>query len=178
MSARLLSPPAPPPPPWSPDNRWLAEWRRRDFLELGALDTAPGSARWHVVNVLAEWAMRDFTEAVRLVVSELITNAVRATRQVRWDGNQPHTPSVRLWMLGRPGAIVILAWDGVSRAPVPRDAGPDDESGRGLGIVGELSARWDCYQPPAPADGKITWALVDHPWRPDLVAAREHPPGR
>lgn len=64
MSARLLPAPAPP-PPWSPDNRWLAEWRRRDFLELGALDTAPGSARGHVANV-ASWAKPDFTEAVRL----------------------------------------------------------------------------------------------------------------
>jgi hypothetical protein len=171
MSARLLSPPAPPPPPWSPDNRWLTEWPRRDFLELGALDTAPGSARGHVGNVLAEWAMQDFAEAVRLVVSELTTNAVRATRQLRRDGNPPHTPSVRLWMLGRAGAIVILAWDGVSHVPTPRDAGLDDESGRGLAIVGVLSARWDCYQPPASAGGKVTWALVDHPWRPDLAVA-------
>ena len=172
MSARLLSPPAPPPPPWSPDNRWLAEWRHRDFLELGALDTAPGSARGHAVNVLAEWAMPDFTEAVRLVVSELTTNAVRITRQLRWDGNQP---PVRLWMLGRAGAVVILAWDGASHSPAPRDAGLDDENGRGLAIVGELSARWDCYQTPAPAGGKVTWSLVDHPWRPDLMAAQEPP---
>jgi hypothetical protein len=86
MNARLLSVPAPPPPPRSPDNRWLTEWRRRDFLELGALDTAPGSARGHIVSVLAEWAMPDFTEAVPLVVSELITNSLRATRQLRWEG--------------------------------------------------------------------------------------------
>ena len=62
------------------------EWLRT-FLELGAYDKAPGSARGHARNVLAEWRLAAFEEKVTLIVSELVTNSMAATRKVastRW----------------------------------------------------------------------------------------------
>jgi hypothetical protein len=57
-------------------------------------------------------------------------------------------------------------WDAVAEVPEMGTAGAEDESGRGLGIVHWLSGRqWDCYLPPAPHGGKVTRALLDHPWR-------------
>lgn len=41
--------------PAARDHRWPERWRLRTHLELGALDTAPGSARAHVRAVLHEW---------------------------------------------------------------------------------------------------------------------------
>lgn len=43
------------------------------------------------------------------------------------------------------------------------EAGELDESGRGLWIVAEFSARWDWYLPPAPHAGKVICALITSP---------------
>ena len=174
--SRTLISPAIPPHPSSPVDHWLAGFPRRTFLELGAYREAAGSARGHARNVLAEWGLGAFTDAVTLVVSEMITNSAIATEKVPWDAGVPHTPPVRLWMLGGPGAggageVLLIVWDAVAEVPEMREAGAEDESGRGLGIVHWLSGRqWDWYLPPAPYGGKVTRALIDCPWR-------DHPPG-
>src|ERR1700688_2095572 len=46
---------------------------------LGALATAPGSARAHVRSTLAEWHMSMYEEVAELLSSELVTNAVEAS---------------------------------------------------------------------------------------------------
>jgi hypothetical protein len=66
---------------------------------------------------------------------------------------------------------MIVVWDAVAAPPAPRAAGAGDEQGRGLAIGTALSARWDFYLPPPPAGGKVTWAVIDHPWR-------DQPPGQ
>jgi hypothetical protein len=98
-----------PHPPW-PDLRWSGGWERWDYLELGALETAPGSARGHVVNVLREWGLSILEEAVEMVTSELLTNSVKATLAVGWPGERP---PVRLWLLGDTARVCVLAWDAV-----------------------------------------------------------------
>jgi hypothetical protein len=66
---------------------------------------------------------------------------------------------------------MVAVWDAVREVPEPAEAGEDDESGRGLGIVDTLSGRqWECYLPAEPFGGKVTWALIDRPWR-------DQPPG-
>src|ERR1700722_14506659 len=42
----------PVPPMARPDHNWLNRWPLRSYLELGALDIAPGSARAHVGAVV------------------------------------------------------------------------------------------------------------------------------
>jgi hypothetical protein len=118
--------------------------------------------------VLAEWGLGDFTDAVTLTVSELVANSVVATEEVAWEGGRP---PVRLWLLGGPGStgmgeVIVVVWDAVREVPEPRDAGVEDESGRGLGIVATLSGRqWDCYLPGGPEGGKVTRALINRSWR-------------
>jgi hypothetical protein len=46
---------------------------------LGALTSAPGAARAHLRNTLAEWDMTAVQEVAELLASELITNAVLAS---------------------------------------------------------------------------------------------------
>ena len=159
--------------PQSPYGDWLKGFPLRSFLELGAYENAPGSARGHARNVLAEWGLDAFTDAVCLVISEMVTNSLRATQKVSWEAG---LPPVRLWLLGGAGTdaagqVMIVVWDAVAEPPVPQEAGAEDVSGRGLGIVDWLSGRqWDYYLPAAPYGGKVTQALIDHPWR-------EQPPG-
>ena len=167
-NVHTLIPPVIPPHPLSPNGNWLKGFPLRSFLELGAYRNAPGSARGHARNVLAEWGLEPFTDAVTLVVSEMITNSVAATAGAAWEAG---LPPVRLWMLGSPGPggageVLVLVWDAVAEVPEMGEAGAEDESGRGLGIVHWLSGRqWDCYLPPAPHVGKVTRALIDRPWR-------------
>jgi hypothetical protein len=171
--APTLVPPVIPPHPSSPQGGWLTAFPLRSFLELGAYPTAPGSARGHARNVLGEWRLGHLSDAVLMVVSELVSNSVAATSAVRWEAE---LPPVRLWLLGGAGAsgsgeVLVVVWDAVAEEPVLREAGAADESGRGLAIVDCLSGRqWDWYLPGPPHGGKVTRAMIDCPWR-------DQPPG-
>jgi anti-sigma regulatory factor (Ser/Thr protein kinase) len=150
--------PAPPPvprDPAAPDHRGTDRWPLRSYLELAALDTAPGSARAHAGAVLWEWNLSTISDECTLIVSELMTNAVFATQAA-------HCPEpVRMWMLGSAGAsVLILIWDATAPAPVRRVTTPDAEHGRGLDIVDALSARWGTYRPDGHAGGKVVWAAM------------------
>jgi hypothetical protein len=159
--------------PYGDNGNWLKGFPLRSYLELGAYRPAAGSARGHARNVLAEWGLSAFTDAVALIISELVTNSVTATKEVAWEAG---IPPVRLWLLGGAGAagtgeVMVVVWDAIRKIPEPGAAGAEAESGRGLGIVDWLSARqWDAYLPPAPHGGKVTRVVLDHPWR-------EQPPG-
>ena len=159
-SPATLMPPVIPPHPRSSDDRWLASFPRRSFLELGAYDTAPGNARGHVRNVLNEWRLEAFEEKVTLIVSEILTNSVAATRRAQWEAGMP---PVRLWLLAGPDGVLVAVWDAVTEGPEPRAAGDLDEHGRGLWIVEKLSTQCDWYLPPTPHAGKVTRALVSSP---------------
>ena len=150
--------PAPPPvprDPAAPDHRWADCWPLRSYLELAALDTAPGSARAHAGAVLWEWELADITDEAALIVSELVTNAILSTQAA-------HLPDpVRMWMLGSSGASVLfLIWDATDPAPVRRVTTPDADHGRGLDIVDALCTRWGTYYPDGHHDGKVVWALT------------------
>src|SRR5208282_249628 len=56
-----------------------ATWPLDDTLTLGALPTAVASARMHARAVVTEWALDDIAEDISHVVTELVTNAVRAS---------------------------------------------------------------------------------------------------
>jgi hypothetical protein len=141
-------------------------WTRHDYLELGAFPGAPGCARGHAVNVLREWGLKEFADVAEMVVSELATNSVLATRAVprmTWH------PPIRLWLFAGTAhfevGVLVHVWDAAGGCPVPREAGPDEESGRGLAIVAALSADWGHYHPSpegslAGTGGKITWAYL------------------
>jgi len=118
------------------------------------------------VNVLREWGLKEFADVAEVVVSELATNSVRATRAVPRIG--PYPP-IRLWLFAGTArfeaGVLIHVWDAAGGCPVPREAGPDEEGGRGLTIVDALSADWGHYHPSPEGSlvgvgGKITWACL------------------
>lgn len=145
--------------PSSPDMRLLESLPYWFSMELDADETAPKAARSHLAHALKEWSLPEFSDAAFLIAAELITTSVLAMGKVQWAAERP---SVRLWLFGGPAVVALLIWDAIAEPPLPRDAADDDESGRGLTIVGKLSAEWGFYYPAGPG-GKVTWAIIDTP---------------
>jgi anti-sigma regulatory factor (Ser/Thr protein kinase) len=127
-------------------------WPARDFLELGALAGAVPSARLHARQVIWEWGLFSLTETVEQVVSELVTNAVTATRAM------PQLAPVRLWLLADTGSVLVMTWDASPQPPALTEPGDLAESGRGLLLVQAFSQNWGSYPTPQQG-GKVVWAL-------------------
>ena len=119
-------------------------------LELGALDSAVPCARLHTRQVVREWGRPDLADTAELLVSELITNAIRASVGVM-------SPAVALWLFSDGRHVAIHVWDGSGERPARRDAGADSESGRGLLLVDSLSRDWGSYPR---VGGKVVWARI------------------
>ncbi len=140
------------------------EGRRTAYKVFGSAATAPRRARAFVRCQLRGWELADLAETAELVVSELVTNAVRATDAVV---SPPVASSmfpvalrtVALRVRVAPGlrSLFIEVWDVSEREPVPHGEGGGElrESGRGLALVGSLARRWGHYS--APDRGKIVW---------------------
>ena len=113
-------------------------------LSLGALRTAPPCGRLHARAVLAEWGLRDLAEAAELIVSELVTNAVRAlTGADGWPRyGEAGLPVVILRLTTDAARVLIEVWDDIPAGPVAEQAGPEDESGRGLMLIEAVCDRW------------------------------------
>lgn len=146
--------PVVPPGPGDPGNRWLAQWDRCGYLELDADFTAPGEARRLVRRTLPAWGLGDLLDEAEIVATEIATNAVAAVRELL-----PARLPVRVWLLGCATGACVAVWDAVERLPVPRAAGPQDEDGRGLLLVAELSKEWDSWLAARPYTGKVTRAI-------------------
>ncbi|MGD0375668.1 MAG: ATP-binding protein [Streptosporangiaceae bacterium] len=129
------------------------EWPLESFLELGALPGAVPCARLHARLLMAEWHLTRLSENVEILVSELVTNAVTASRSL--DQAFP----VRLWLRSDNERVLILVWDASPHMPTCLDTADDAENGRGLLLVEALSDRWDWYVTPEPG-GKVVWAAV------------------
>src|SRR5579862_7139723 len=148
------------------DERAPYLWPLCSYLELGALPTAVPCARLHARHVLREWGMSGLAQDSELLVSELVTNAVKAT--AGHDG-----AAVRLRLSGDRTRVLIEVWDADPRPPAPKDLGeygmpdPQEEVGRGLFLVAALSARWDWYLTREPI-GKVVWCemkALSSAWR-------------
>ncbi len=144
------------PPALFPDRRtsMADEWPLRDYLELGALPGAVPSARLHTRQLLWEWGVFELGETVELVVSELMTNAVSASRTMR------EISPVRLWLLSDNKRVMVMVWDANPEPPVRIESSADAESGRGLLLVEAMSKQWNWHVPMG-MGGKVVWAQCE-----------------
>ena len=129
------------------------DWPLRSYLELGALPSAVSCLRLHAKQTLWEWGLTDLSESIELLVSELATNALRASEVLEW------APAIRMWLLSDKEQVLILLWDAHPNPPVRIDPREDAESGRGLILVEALSDRWGSYAHTG-LGGKIVWCEV------------------
>ncbi|MFD3748826.1 SpoIIE family protein phosphatase [Streptomyces cyaneofuscatus] len=117
--------------------------------DLAQERTTPATARLLVRDRLQGWGLdEDTVDATELIVSELVTNAVRYG-----------TPPLRLRLL-LDTSLTCEVHDGSTASPHLRHARTVDEGGRGLFIVSRLAAHWGARHGP---DGKVLWTEQDLP---------------
>ncbi|KUL35457.1 histidine kinase [Streptomyces regalis] len=104
---------------------------------------AVSEMREAVSGKLEEWGLSELGFAMELVLSELITNAIRY-------GCEPI--HVRLI---RDRTLICEVADGSSTSPHLRYAASTDEGGRGLFLVSQMTERWGTRYTP---QGKVIWA--------------------
>ncbi|PWS44806.1 protein phosphatase, partial [Streptomyces sp. FT05W] len=102
----------------------VAEW------EMDAEMVAPGHARELTTAQLHRWGLDELSFATELVVSELVTNAVR------YAEGPLHVRLIR------DRTLLCEIADTGHTSPHLRHSGEDDEGGRGLFIVAQLVQRW------------------------------------
>ncbi|MDT0308704.1 ATP-binding protein [Streptomyces sp. DSM 44917] len=120
----------------------------RVSFRLPAAETAAAEARRRTRRQLSEWrAPAHASENAQLIISELVTNALR------------HTDSETVGCeLRITGSLLRVAVDGAGRGPEarPARAGAEDEGGRGLLLVHALARGWGVR--PGTAGGHVVWA--------------------
>ena len=127
---------------------------RGQVVELGEVEwrlpvhgAVLGIARQYARVACGSWRDREACDAVLLIVSELLGNAVKAAAGSR----------IRLRLAWTSRRIRIEVADDGDTLPVARQAGPTEEGGRGLWLVGALAVRWGSFRQ---GRGKCVWAEV------------------
>ncbi len=121
---------------------------------LGADAGSVRAARDFTTATLHRWGAAERGQDIAIVVSELLTNAVRHARPGSGDA-WPRRPIRLGLLLPGPGVLCAVA-DPSQAAPTPQAAGSLAETGRGLHIICALSDQWG-YVPNG--TGKVVWAV-------------------
>ncbi|MFJ9772162.1 SpoIIE family protein phosphatase [Kitasatospora sp. NPDC101157] len=103
---------------------------------------AVGAVRAQVAERLADWGLDEASFVTELILSELVTNAIRY-------GSGP----IRVRLL-RDRSLICEVSDGSSTSPHLRYAATEDEGGRGLFLVAQFADRWGTRYT---ATGKVIW---------------------
>ncbi|MFE0631877.1 SpoIIE family protein phosphatase [Streptomyces sp. NPDC058864] len=111
-------------------------------------EAASRRARQLVDGQLTAWGLDELADSTKLIVSELVTNAVR------------HASGPINLRLKRHQVLTCEVSDNDACAPRIRNAATTDENGRGLFLVTQLSRRWGARSVPK---GKVVWAEQDLP---------------
>lgn len=117
---------------------------------LGADRQSARLARDFTLSALHDWGLEGLAFDIELVVSELVTNALRHA--------VPHLASswpIRLRLLHHAAHVVCAVYDPSDRPPIITEEDEFAESGRGLHLVEALATAWGWS---ALRTGKVVWA--------------------
>ena len=133
-------------------------------LALVALPTSPFWARRYTRFFLdsCPGMSKDTAETAELLVSELVTNAVRfaghPARTLRYS-ERANASLISLSLRHFRECLLIEVYDTDSNPPVRSGADEDAESGRGLMLVEALSKEWWYFLPPR--GGKVVYGVLE-----------------
>lgn len=116
--------------------------------ELPALAESVPTGRAFLSGVLTAWECPDTADDARLLLSEILTNAVQHAQG-----------PIGLHVCRTTTEITVEISDRSPHLPQPRTAGKDEESGRGLILVRALADGWGVR---LNDEGKTTWFSLKH----------------
>jgi hypothetical protein len=124
----------------------------RLMLTLPPEPESPSLARTLVGDACLAWELAELLHPARLVMSELVTNAVEHAATTITVGVSPRGAGIHLSVSdGKPAPPRLL------RLARPRFGHPLDDRGRGLRVVNATAAAWGSLPT---AGGKIVWATL------------------
>ena len=118
----------------------------RHCIDLADSVRSPARARQATAEMVSELHLEPIGDELALVVSELVTNAVRHAE-----------PPVRLEIQADDDRVTVAVADGSPGRPTPRTAPDDAEGGRGLPMIDLLAAETGVRPSPP---GKTVWAAL------------------
>jgi len=145
---------------------------------------AVGRSREFIRQTLGDWQVPDQIDIAEVVVSELVTNAVKGTRtstRTRTSSTDAaaECEDIGVQLRAMDTELYVEVWDAGDGSPVIPEQTLDAEGGRGLFLVEALSRRWGVYRPVV--GGKIVWselALAEPVKLPSLIEELPvHDPG-
>ncbi|QES49426.1 ATP-binding protein [Streptomyces venezuelae] len=132
---------------------------------LPARYEAVRGARSFTRSTLGQWGLDERFDDVALVVSELVTNALRHALPEDGGRGGEQEPPVRLHLMRWSTRLVCAVRDpsedspGGCFSPEKTDENGDAESGRGLFLVDSYSDNWGWHPLAGRLTGKVVWAL-------------------
>ena len=126
------------------------------FRALAPRPESVRAAREFTRATLAGWGMAALSDDAELVISELVTNALRHAPA----GGAPAggAQAIRLRLLAQAPYLMCMVSDPSREIPVPREPGPEAVAGRGLQVIESCSSRWGWHL--LDDGGKVVWALL------------------
>ncbi|MGP3977156.1 SpoIIE family protein phosphatase [Streptomyces sp. 8N114] len=126
----------------------VARTRRLDPAQIAEWQVEPNPAAVAPVRAecaarLREWGMEEIGHTTELILSELITNAIRYGR-----------PPIQVRLLHDDDSLICEVADGSGTSPHLRRASTTDEGGRGLFLVAQFAQHWGTRYTPG---GKVIW---------------------
>ncbi|MFF9127100.1 SpoIIE family protein phosphatase [Streptomyces sp. NPDC014889] len=120
----------------------VAEW------DVPPDPAAVARVRVAAARTLDEWGLSELGFSMELVLSELVTNAIR------YGGEPIHVRLIR------DRTLICEVSDGTSTSPHLRYAATTEEGGRGLFLVSQMTEHWGTRYSP---HGKVIWAELALP---------------
>ena len=139
---------------------------QRFYLAMHAQPSAVPHARQCTRHTLATWHLSHVAADTELIVSELLTNAVRAS--------PARTSAIALYLAADTGRLYVLVYDNCPHAPPrPAPADNDADNGRGLSIVDMLSEQYGTViirNHAGQQHGKVIWSRIRATPSPEQAA--------
>ena len=125
-----------------PPEHWQAA------IEFPATTAAPQAARRATAALLAAWDLADLRDDAALIVTELMTNALR---------HAPGTGHLEIVLVGDRHGVRICVPDNSPAIPVIGALAPARSDGRGMRLVANLASEWGTEPR---SGGKLVWARL------------------